>query len=303
MQTRNGFSLTELMVAIGLTSIMSGVMASVLFSMTQSRVAMVDSADVSTYRMEVKNRMKVVRTDAGITQSQCMITVAPLITPAHLATIVNNMITNPADPKNFTKKNAQVNLGAVNLLGGNNLAYGRSFLQNTTFQNFRLLTSITGFRKAAPGEALRTSILQSPFIIDVIQAELHVAFGPQQLTSPEKYNYIKAIKINFALRREADGITLLDCGYRDLANITSQIELCKSFGADFEYIYDNFNGKNTGQCYAPIYDPKLGKYALSDYQNGKVMKTPTHYTPLRAFFCDLAQRGKSFNLPFCTGVN
>lgn len=159
-----------------------------------------------------------------------------------------------------------------------------------------LVKSHHGYYISQPAE-IKTAD-KKPILIYTISAYLNIYLKAVSEIATQR----SQIRIALAIMRKGDERHLLDCGVGSLSRTTAVVDVCKSFGSDFEYFIDG-QGDNQfgGQCYAPIYDTV--KQAPGFIADGNHRADVTGYTPLRGFLCEGAIERKSFDFHFCTGVN
>jgi prepilin-type N-terminal cleavage/methylation domain-containing protein len=314
----SGFTLIEVMIAIGIVAILMGVISVVSSSLSKSFVDVRGQSEVISYRTELKRKLRSNVDTAGAVKntSQCLSLLGAgglrALTPAQLDSILNQMVKDitSANTSIATQKQFQIPLPDTNLLSpdasGSN-PFGDYRVTSTYLNSFVLFSEATGFEQDVPQLIDFTKGLPpvKTFITYLIQAELHAELSKVSSNPGADVFSMRPIRLDLAIHKNSDGsIELLDCGAKHLSEISAQFEICRSLGPDFKYVYDNFDGPGSGQCYAPMYDPgfQAPAFSDSDFSNGRTANI-TGYMPLKAFFCRFAVEGKGYDFAFCTGVN
>lgn len=314
----SGFTLLEVMIVVGIVGILMSVTAVVATSLSKSFVDVRGQAEVTSYRTELKRKLRS-NLDSGSAiknQSQCSALLGTgglrAITPIQLDSILSQMVkdTTSANTSIESQKQFQILFPDTNLLSSDasgSTPFGDYRVDKTYLNSFVLFSEAMGFEQPVPQviDLTKGAPPVKPFITYLIQAELHVELSKVSNNPSTDLFNMRPIRLNLAIQKNADGsLALLDCGAKHLSEIAAQFEICRALGPDFKYVYDNFDGPGSGQCYAPMYDPKTQApaFADSDFAAGRTANI-TGYMPLKAFFCRFATEGRGYDFAFCTGVN
>lgn len=317
--SQKGFTLIEAVVVAAIAVLVISVSVAISIALNKSTNEVTGIADATSYRTELKRKLRSFRTNTSSIKnlSECSALLGAggpkALSGDSLRLILDNMVKDPSAglALNTEKKRFQVEIPDANLLapsGQNTEKFGNQFVTNTRLNSFVLFSENNGFRIPNPQVINMLNPLKpvSTFITYIVQAELHAELsklsadpnGPQRVP-------MRPIRMNMAIQRSVDGTTtLLECGSRHLAETVAQFEFCKSLGPDFKFVYDNFDNKGSGQCYAPMYDPTRQSTSFSDadFANGRTAMI-TDYIPLKGFFCRFAMAGRGYDFSFCTGLN
>ncbi len=312
-----GFSLPEMMMGLAISSIAMVLVSNSMIDIARNSSNVDASMAFDTYSSDLRSYLGGKDTRdrnnvGGRLQSYCFAELVPrLVTNVdgnELLKISANAVLGPNDPAKATKLAAKVELLDVNLIDLAHTTYAGKKITKTVLNNFYMVTERTAFGQTTAKEVPYSILADSQFIIRIVQGDIFVEYIDDDAKQIKKIT--RAVPINFAFKMKKVGANfeyddLLDCGTRQLSNAISHIEACKSLGADFEFVYDNYDNSNLGkgQCYAPIYEPQYARSGQTIFTpNGKTAMLPSAYTPLRYVFCALLGQGKSYTFPYCLEV-
>lgn len=310
-----GFTLIEVTMVVGISSILLSIFAMLSTTMSKSLADSIGNADVASYRTELRTKLRSLEKSGLGSQSNCKAmfqSSTPLISPSKWDEIIQSGM---ADPTVHTdaeieklKRDYKVDLSQIDLLTGQTSQikkYGDLHLIRSNLSGFILVGEKRAFRQSMPGEFnFNSSASQVATYTYLIQAELNVEMS-KSATPQNESDILKMmpLRLNFAIRKAAGQVTeLINCDHRSLDEVIAPMQICEALGADFVFVYDNFDGRKGGQCYAPIYDPDRppNSFSASHYLAGSTAQV-TGYMPLRQFFCEFERQGRGMDFRFCTG--
>lgn len=320
LSNTSGFTIIEVLTLIVIELIALMASAALVNMMMNAQVELTSSQGASSHELEARALMR--RENASNTNTLCYDELNTIVT-ANLSQIVNTaehnsdiMIANSNAVNNFSI-NLQDSKGFIDFSNRNKTSdfqrYGTLHIIRTELTDFRINKKINGYALSTPQEfnIIPGSVSLKFPIMYIISANLKTTFvkkGNETLvaTNPGTPTFTSNFRVNFAIRNihRLGQYKHISCGTNSLAEITAPIEACKAFGEDYEFVYDQIaTDPDRGQCYMPVYDPKKSNPTLGSNPDGKTLVAPTGYSPLKLFFCQGAYAKKSFNNPFCTGVN
>lgn len=301
-----GMSLIEVVVSMALIGIvLSGAMF-VMQAIGKGNVELTRAQAASTYSMEVRSYLKKHEL-TGANQGRALCMTTPLVLGSSALSQVldeankhkHGQPSNTSLPMRWKGNNSWVDFSDPSNTTGR---YGDLAIQSTMLRNFRFHKSLTGYVISQPAE-LSVGILgaEQP-IMSVISADIETTLAPPGNTSAQQ-QIIARSRVYLAVRQLNNQFQVMDCGANTLGASTAYIEVCKSLGDDFIFVFDKPSASPpSGQCYIPIYDPKKPSSGIGTATpDGTKISRVTGYTPMKAFFCEGAAAGRSSNFQFCTG--
>lgn len=289
-KNQSGFSLVELMVASSILVVVSVILSQSMANIVKTNTQAMELSVGTNYRTLVRNMLRERNVAAAVDESMCRARLAPVLSQDDLSGLFNAV-------------NREYDLNRFNPIADKN--FDRLTIQKSYLQNPELLNESRAYQVNAPG-VFQPSLLR-PALIRLVQTEWIF-----DLLHKDQLEKTRPIRLKLAIRFLNDSYSLIECGFDQLATTISHIEACKTLGTDFEFVYDNFDGPGTGQCYAPMYDPcyNMANAALRANceqthaaYSGTQDYIVTHLAPLKTVFCQLMLQGKSYTFTFCTGVN